>query len=118
MTGDEYNHINDVIQDLYQDGRLGENDFDFLCETIDKADRCDKYRWHDLRDNPEDLPKDFKRSEYYDWILIRLDCGKIYMGWFRDDDKDFYIEDGCGGRFANRVVAWREIEPFEEMKQW
>lgn len=47
MTGEEYNHINDVMQDLYQDGKLSEDDFDFICKVIDDADMKDKYRWHE-----------------------------------------------------------------------
>lgn len=68
-----------------------------------------KYRWHDLRKNPDDLPEpntyvlavddDFDQftallsDENYLW---RADC--VYENGSIDD---------------HDVIAWREIEPFE-----
>lgn len=71
----------------------------------------DKYHWHDLRKNPEDLPK-----EYHDvYVCVSNRSNKTYnRTWF----------EGRGWRHATSkksmyykkesIVAWREIEPFKE----
>lgn len=86
---------------------------------LDAADLLDRYRWHDLRKNPDDLPR----------INNKIGTSKQVM--FIDMDKEPYI--GCfasaigvSGHIRKRwyadfcddkikdVIAWREIGPFEE----
>ena len=57
MTAEQYNYINDVIEDLYEAGKLSEEDFEILDEAIEALEKAEKYKWHDLRKNPKDLPK-------------------------------------------------------------
>lgn len=66
----------------------------------------DKYRWHDLRKNPDDLPDD--EREY--WVHGVWGSGKVSEGGcvFKKDDGYF---DAC---WNFNVTAWREIEPFDE----
>lgn len=73
----------------------------------------DKYRWHDLRKNPTDIPKDSGdylccvefREEYYseklenEYCVVEWYNGKWYTG-----ETIYYGID---------VIAWKEIEPFE-----
>lgn len=111
MTGAEYNHINDVIQDLYQDGKLGEEEFELLCACTDAKDYRDKYKWHDLRKNPDDLPKENCKQyicfeEYWNPNEEQFETGFVIY-WF------------VNGRFSTiglmvEVIAWKEIEPYEE----
>lgn len=66
-----------------------------------------KYRWHDLRKNPADLPEDNKD------VLVTIKGGCVNRTW----------HDSCGWRNAtakkaryysnDRVIAWKEIEEFE-----
>ena len=66
-----------------------------------------KYRWHDLRKNPADLPEDNKD------VLVTIKGGCVNRTW----------HDSCGWRNAtakkaryysnDRVIAWKEIEKFE-----
>lgn len=66
-----------------------------------------KYKWHDLRKNPADLPKDGKH------VLVDIKGGCVNRTW----------HDSCGWRNAtakkaryysnDRVIAWKEIEEFE-----
>lgn len=84
-------------------------------EAIDTAievmEKAEKYRWHDLREDPDDLPS--RRNMYMCFA-----------------EGDFVIEDGSvvhgkypvivpfpfseyGSRYNFKVVVWREIEPFE-----
>lgn len=66
----------------------------------------DKYRWHDLRKNPEDLPEGEKRL--LDIVPMQPDSFERYYGWF--DGENFIDQNG----FSFNAIAWREIEPFEE----
>ena len=59
----------------------------------------DKYRWHDLRANPNDVP------HHENPVLVT----------YGDEDYDileYWDCDGWGA--AEAVIAWRAIEPFEE----
>lgn len=69
--------------------------------------------WHDLRENPEDLPKDSK--DY----LIHLHHGGSMKGILRDEywvgkhisEKEWLIEGfSCFTDDVIEVVAWKEIE--------
>ena len=116
MTGAEYNHINDVIEDLYELGKLTEEDFCNLCRWIDEADRLEKYRWHDLRKDHNDLPKDNDaRSEY-----MVTDGNQYFISKYFGNGA--YVN-GCWeypygvfecNAYDIDVIAWREIEPFKE----
>lgn len=67
-----------------------------------------KYRWHDLRKNPDDLPEDDKD------VLVTIKGGCENRTW----------HDSCGWRNATAkkvryysdksVLAWKEIEEFEK----
>jgi hypothetical protein len=67
----------------------------------------EKYRWHDLRKNPADLPEDNKD------VLVTIKGGCVNRTW----------HDSCGWRNATAkkaryysdksVLAWKEIEEFE-----
>lgn len=73
-----------------------------------------KYEWHDLRKNPDDLPK------LFDEVLV---CAVDSYG-----NKEYVIsckveqepkEDSIvinGWSCLGKVIAWREIEPFEEVE--
>lgn len=70
-------------------------------------DEQNKYRWHDLRKNPADLPEDNKD------VLVTIKGGCVNRTW----------HDSCGWRkttakkaryYSNdRVIAWKEIKEFE-----
>lgn len=110
MNAEEYNHINDVIEDLYEHGKLTEEDFDNLCRWIDEADRLEKCRWHDLRKDPSDLPSETNlyliayKEPYGEKIHTNLE---VYHDW----EKEWGTPKGY------EVVAWKDVEPFEEVKE-
>lgn len=78
-----------------------------ICKSINQKlhDIQHKYRRHDLRKNPKDLPNG----------------GKFVQVWFEDTDLcDCILVGGCtwvshiNPKFGERpIIAWREIEPFE-----
>ena len=73
------------------------------CEIIEK--KQDNYRWHDLRQNPGDLPRKYKE------VIVRVkenNFSRTYYMVSRLDDDGFLV---CKG---DKVLAWKNIEPFEE----
>lgn len=133
MTGDEYNHINDVIEDLYEKGNCTEEDYDFLCIIVDKADRYDKYKWHDLRENPDDLPEEhdsifakykntntwrnsmFKKTSDEVLVCFEFDDGTRIIKQRATRDGEFVFDVYCKRtEILPKAIAWREIKPFEE----
>lgn len=80
---------------------------EWLEELKELKEYKEKYRWHDLRKNPDDLPEDSKD------VLVTVKGGCVNRTW----------HDSCGWRNATAkrasyysdksVLAWREIEEFE-----
>lgn len=80
---------------------------DEICKLLEHQE---KYRWHDLRKNPDDLPNCNSQCLCYEhyWNPNEecCECGYV-LYWF------------INGRFSTigqkvDVIAWREIEPFDE----
>lgn len=82
-----------------------------------------KYRWHDLRKDPNDLPRDMDNVQicwvggsHYWYDSMFWDA---YRGVFSIYGKTEYevihpiIGDKRYSRYG-QAIAWREIEPFEE----
>lgn len=80
-----------------------------ICDEISSR-IIERYRWHDLRKNPNDLPNDFHT------VLI---CLKGFEGKAAGVSMALHnsIQKGWGTESASfedyEVIAWREIEPFE-----
>lgn len=109
MTGARYNHLNDVIEDLYEDGKLEAEDFDDLCKAIDALDNRDKYKWHDLRKNPDDLPSE----DTWVYVVDDSDYQVPYsMALFHNSTNWFQVDSG-----DYDVLAWKYIEPFDEVEE-
>lgn len=80
---------------------------DWLEELKELRKHKEKYRWHDLRKNPDDLPEDSKD------VLVTVKGGCVNRTW----------HDSFGWRNATAkkarhysdksVLAWKEIEEFE-----
>lgn len=92
--------------------------------SIDALEKADKYRWHDLRKDPTDLPT--KR----DWVLAVFkepDCDFVlvprvadYVGYETSATTeefwlivDVHTEDMSDYYKSLKCIAWKEIEPFE-----
>ena len=77
---------------------------------------ADKYRWHDLRKNPDDLPKTAEHVLVC-WRGIKQDW---YDVMFWDSDRKVFslygdhpvMSDERPVTFGD-VIAWKYIEPFE-----
>lgn len=81
--------------------------------ALEKTEKC---KWHDLRENPEDLPKEEKDV----LCVVSGSVGNViyeesYVVMYYDSDEKLWIDGAIDGHFPYRltVLAWREIE-FEE----
>ena len=106
MTNEEAKTIMDNLIYLYRP--LG-NSLKAWHMAIKALEKADKYRWHDLRKNPDDLPEDngYGKSEY---VLVMIGTPEWYScewAYYHHDKKLWSI-------YEQNVFAWRYIEPFKE----
>lgn len=99
--------ISNYMMDEYGCGTLSNKTLRLAVEALKKAE---KYRCHDLRKNPYDLPK--HKNE----VLLKTDpiVGKPHheLGWFIEEEHVFSCDSGYFE--IDDIATWREIEPFEE----
>lgn len=79
--------------------------------AIEALENVDKYKWHDLRKNPNDLP--IYEKPY--WCVIETVGKTLY-------DSKIKREYTVLGRYQilnlkEFVIAWREIDRFEEVTE-
>lgn len=90
-----------------------ENYFRAHYMAISALKKADKYRWHDLRKDPNDLPEidpDLLPISKRVYFSTKDDA---YTGTY-DHLLETWDSDGLEGFAVSEVViAWREIEPFE-----
>ena len=90
-----------------------------LQDAIDILEKVDKYRWHNLKENPDDLPEIDHAYEhaFSDDVLVITEEYEnpivAYINltqkiWFNPIDEE-YLEQDFG-----RVIAWKYVEPFEK----
>ena len=87
---------------------------DYTEIAIDALEKREKYKWHDLRVDPDDLPV------HWEEILFGTVHGLLHIGAY---DRTFelfikfmdhsYVEMG-----KSEVVAWKYIEPEEIPEEW
>ena len=71
--------------------------------------KANKYRWHDLRKNPDDLPE-ADGNEESDYVLVMIGTPE-WNSW----EQAYYNHDKkLWSTYEQNVFAWRYIEPFEE----
>ena len=83
-------------------------------KAIDKAiealKKADKYRWHDLRKNPDDLPEadEYGCSEYVLIMIGTPEWDNHEWAYYNYNTKEWSTP-----FYEQNVFAWRYIEPFE-----
>ena len=80
-----------------------------LFMAIKALEKADKYRWHDLRKNPDDLPEADGNSES-DYVLIMIGTPE----WNSWEQAYYHHDKKLWSTYEQNVFAWRYIEPFEE----
>lgn len=77
--------------------------------AVEALEKADKYRWHDLRKNPDDLPEadEYGRSEFVFVMTGTPEWYSCEWAYYHHDKKLWSI-------YEQDVFAWRYIEPFKE----
>lgn len=96
---DSTNKVNELLQ---------------LNKIVSKAlEKADKYRWHDLRKNPDDLPEAIGGGYESDYVLVMIGTPE-WNSW----EQAYYKHDKqMWSTYEQNVFAWRYIEPFEEEEE-
>lgn len=82
-----------------------------LNKIVSKAfEKADKYRWHDLRKNPDDLPEAIGGGYESEYVLVMIGTPE-WNSW----EQAYYKHDKqMWSTYDQNVFAWRYIEPFKE----
>ena len=78
--------------------------------VIDALEKADKYRWHDLRKNPDDLPEAIGGSYVSEYVLVMIGTPE----WNSWEQAYYHHGKKLWSTYEQNVFAWRYIEPFEE----
>ena len=81
--------------------------------AIKALEKADKYRWHDLRKNPDDLPEadEYGCSERVLAVTGTPEWGDYEWAYYNHNTR-MWSTPFC----VQNVCAWRYIEPFKENK--
>ena len=98
----------EVGEDVY-DSTSKVNELLQLNKIVSKAlKKADKYRWHDLRKNPDDLPEADGNSES-EYVLAMIGTPE----WNSWEQAYYHHGKRLWSTYEQNVFAWRYIEPFE-----
>lgn len=86
-------------------------------KALDVLKATEKYRWHDLRKNPEDLPQRAvaitgERICYESDEVLVYNEPSYFLAAYNYNDDEWYDTDEY--LLLGNVIAWKYIEPFEE----
>ena len=78
--------------------------------AIKALEKADKYRWHDLRKNPDDLPEGFECGYESEYVLVMIGTPE----WNSWEQAYYHHGKRLWSTYEQNVFAWRYVEPFEE----
>jgi hypothetical protein len=103
-------HYDAEVDDDVYDDISKVNEILKLNKIVSKAlEKADKYKWHDLRKNPDDLPEADGNSES-DYVLVMIGTPE----WNSWEQAYYHHGKRLWSTYEQNVFAWRYIEPFEE----
>ena len=103
-------HYDAEVDDVVYDDISRIDELLQLNKIVSKAlEKSDKYRWHDLRKNPDDLPEDngYGCSEY---VLVMIGTPE----WNSWEQAYYHHGKRLWSTYEQNIFAWRYIEPFKE----
>ena len=105
-------HYDAEVDDVVYDDISRIDELLQLNKIVKKAlEKSDRYRWHDLRKNLDDLPEadEYGCSEY---VLVMTGTPE----WNSWEQAYYHHGKRLWSTYEQNVFAWRYIEPFEENK--
>ena len=125
MTNKEAIKEAEVQIDVYENMILYNKDFEpkndnsnyerkieFLRLAIEALEKADKYRWHYLRENLDDLPEAIGGSYVSEYVLVMIGTpgwNNCEWAYYKHNHKEW-------STYEQNIIAWRYVEPFEEEK--
>ena len=113
-------NILSAIQDLNvikDDELIGDIYCDWIDNAIQQLEKRYEYRWHDLTEDPDDLPEVDKRvylavqmEGYISYITGSYTISYSDLKTLEFESDDYYRVNNC--------IAWKEIEPFDSKIAW
>lgn len=110
MTNEEAKTIMDNLIYLYRP--LG-NSLKAWHMAIKALEKANKYRWHDLRKNPDDLPEAIGGGYESEYVLVMIGTPE----WNSWEQAYYHHGKRLWSTYEQNVFAWRYIEPFEEEEE-
>lgn len=88
-------------------------------ELTSAVDYLERYRWHDLRKNPNDLPNGDWDKKILCVVRSPIRFYERYhiCHYVRGEFIGFYEHKKVDSGIFQTVTAWRYIEPFEEVEE-
>ena len=83
---------------------------DAIYTAIEALEKADKYRWHDLRKNPDDLPEAICGGDESEYVVVMIGTPE----WNSWEQAYYHHDKKMWSTYDQNVFAWRYIEPFEE----
>lgn len=83
---------------------------DAIYTAIEALEKADKYRWHDLRKNTDDLPEAVGDGYESEYVLVMTGTPE----WNSWEQAYYHHGKRLWSTYEQNVFAWRYIEPFEE----
>lgn len=88
-------------------------------QAISALEKEERYKWHDLRKDPNDLPEG--KDYYSSFVIVATESCTDFCTIARMDfSMNEWIEIGTGDDIVGeygKVIAWRYIEPFNNDKK-
>ena len=112
MTNEE---VYEIIKSSLRDDVIDTKSFfprkvrEVCLKALEKAD---KYRWHDLRKNPNDLPEPICGGDESEYVLVMIGTPE----WNSWEQAYYHHGKRLWSTYEQNVFAWRYIEPFKENK--
>ena len=109
----KYEQAIKVLKILYSDKfqQFTSSEFDdAIYVAIEALEKADKYRWHDLRENPDDLPEAIGGSYVSEYVFVMIGTpgwNNCEWAYYKHNHKEW-------STYEQNIIAWRYIEPFEE----
>ena len=81
--------------------------------AVEALEKADKYRWHDLRKNPDDLPEAIGGGYESEYVLVMIGIPE----WNSWEQAYYHHGKKLWSTYEQNVFAWRYIELFEEEEE-
>lgn len=83
-------------------------------EITEVLEKVDKYKWHDLRENPDDLPRQYGKTRFSVDILVATKTDKDFSAIAYIDLVNRVWRSGIHNSEYPGVIAWKYVDPFEK----